>query len=213
MARRAPLGVRHPGFWLTCRQRSAISIQPGLRSQRRLGRPKLKADRSGLKANLGANHMTELPSDRIRRATAADAAVVAWHRAAMFRDMGQVAGEDLQALLASSRDAMRQALECGDYLGWLIERAGRVVAGGGVVLRPLLPRPGYLRGGTDAYVLNVYTEPSERRRGLARQVMHAILAWCDAQAIERVTLHASDEGRPLYLALGFAPTNELRRGA
>ncbi|MEO8601666.1 MAG: GNAT family N-acetyltransferase [bacterium] len=156
--------------------------------------------------------MTALPPYRIRRAATADAAIVGWHRAAMFRDMGQVGEAEFETLLAASRGAMHAALASGDYLGWLVERDGAVTAGGGLVLRPLLPRPGYVRGGTEAYVLNVYCEPAERRCGLARRLMQTILAWCAEQAIDRVSLHASDGGRPLYLGLGFAPTNELRRG-
>jgi GNAT superfamily N-acetyltransferase len=63
-----------------------------------------------------------------------------------------------------------------------------------------------------AWVLNVYTEPDFRRRGLARRVMETIAAWCAAQGLSRVFLHASDAGRPLYESLGFEPTNEMKLG-
>lgn len=56
----------------------------------------------------------------------------------------------------------------------------------------------------------MYTEPSHRRRGLARKIMTAMLDWCLVQGIKRITLHASDEGRPLYEKLGFFQTNEMR---
>lgn len=151
------------------------------------------------------------PGYRLRPATAADAAVVAHHRVAMFRDMGVLGSADGAALELASRLFLDRALAEGSYCAWLFEGDGGVVAGGGLVLRPLLPRPGYLDGGTEAYVLNVYTEPTHRRRGLARRLMEAILAWCDAHQVTRVSLHASDEGRALYVALGFASTNEMRR--
>jgi GNAT superfamily N-acetyltransferase len=155
----------------------------------------------------------ELAPYHLRRATADDAAVVARHRVAMFCDMGQLGAHEIEPLRDASQRALRAALADGGYLGWLIERAARVVAGGGLILRPLLPRPGALHGGSEAYVLNVYTEPAERRRGLARHLMQTMLTWCDAQGVARIALHASDDGRPLYCQLGFAPTNELRRGA
>ena len=41
---------------------------------------------------------------RIRTATAEDAAVIAHHRVAMFRDMGILDGTDAAALEASARD-------------------------------------------------------------------------------------------------------------
>jgi len=146
----------------------------------------------------------------IRRATEADATVVAHHRVGMFRDMGVMEERDGPALEASSQAYLKVALSSGEYLGWLIDADGEVVAGGGVLVRRLLPRPGHPTGGEEAYVLNVYTEPAHRRRGLARILMQAILDWCDARHIPRISLHASDAGRPLYETLGFVQTNEMR---
>jgi GNAT superfamily N-acetyltransferase len=59
-------------------------------------------------------------------------------------------------------------------------------------------------------ILNVYTEREFRRRGVARQVMLAILAWIKAYGLRGVNLHASEEGRALYEKLGFEQTNEMR---
>ena len=154
--------------------------------------------------------MTSSPP-ALRLATAADAAVIAHHRVAMFRDMGVLADADAAALERGSRRALADALSDGSYRGWLVEADGRIVAGGGVVLRPLLPRPGHPAGGCEAYVLNVYTAPTHRRLGLARRLMAQILTWCDDSGVSRVSLHASDDGRPLYATIGFAPTNEMRR--
>jgi GNAT superfamily N-acetyltransferase len=156
--------------------------------------------------------MTPSAHYHVRRAQAADAPRIGWHRAAMFRDMGLIAEADMPALVAASRAALATALASDAYLGWVAECDGAIVAGAGVLLRPLLPGPGHLSGGREAYVLNVYAEPAHRRRGLARTLMLAILAWSADAGVGRVSLHASDEGRPLYLELGFAPTNELRRG-
>lgn len=147
---------------------------------------------------------------RLRPATAADIAVVAHHRVAMFRDMGILPDGDEGPLAAGSARFLARAIPAADYRGWLAALDGTVVAGAGVVLRPLLPRPGHLDGGIEAYVLNVYTEPEHRRRGLARALMAAVLDWCRGQGIPRITLHASDDGRPLYEALHFLATNEMQ---
>jgi len=145
----------------------------------------------------------------LREATVGDVHAVAQHRVAMFRDMGVLPEAEADALAASSAAFLARAIPSGDYRGWIAERDGEVIAGAGVVLRPLLPRPGHLDGGVEAYVLNVYTEPAHRRRGIARALMEAVLTWCRSEQVARVTLHASDEGRPLYLTLGFAGTNEM----
>ena len=40
--------------------------------------------------------------------------------------------------------------------------------------------------------------------------MDEILGWAPGAGIVRLVLHASADGRPLYEALGFVPTNEMR---
>jgi len=146
----------------------------------------------------------------IRMATGADADVIAYHRVAMFRDMGILRDEEMPSIEAVTRTYLAEALPRREYVGFMVEADGSVVAGGGLFVRRLLPRPGWPTGGDEAYVLNVYTEPAHRRRGLARALMEAIMAWCDARGMSRVTLHASDDGRPLYETLGFLQTNEMR---
>jgi GNAT superfamily N-acetyltransferase len=146
---------------------------------------------------------------RLRSAALTDVAIVARHRVGMFRDMGILPEAQRAALEAGSHRFLERAMPIGNYRGWLAELDGAVVAGAGVVLRPLPPRPGSPDGATEVEVLNVYTEPAHRRRGLARALMHAVLDWCRTQRFAKVTLHASDEGRPLYESLGFTATNEM----
>jgi hypothetical protein len=41
-------------------------------------------------------------------------------------------------------------------------------------------------------------------------VLLDILRWLKERGIQRVTLHATEMGRPLYEELGFVPSNEMR---
>jgi GNAT superfamily N-acetyltransferase len=147
---------------------------------------------------------------RTRRAVIEDAPIIARHRAAMFRDMGDVSGDDVARLESVSFVCMRQMMAERRYLGWLAERQGEVVAGGGLIISQLLPRPGAIDGGAQALIVNVYCEPEHRRRGLARALMKAMLDWCKRERIAKVVLHASQDGRSLYESLGFVQTNEMR---
>jgi GNAT superfamily N-acetyltransferase len=145
----------------------------------------------------------------LRAATAADLPVIMRHRRCMFSDMGFRDEASLDAMEATSAPFIRAGLESGCYRGWLVETADGVVAGGGVVTLgfPSSPRdPSPHR----AYILNMYTEPEYRRRGLAKLVVEAMVRWCREEGFGWVSLHASDEGRSLYESLGFAPTNEMR---
>src|SRR5438132_12922596 len=97
----------------------------------------------------------------IRRAVVTDAPVIARHRVMMFRYMGEP--EEAEAALEqNARVQLRELLERDEYLGWLAEMDGGVVAGVGVFLRRLLPRFRNLSGRPEAYLLNVYTEPAYR---------------------------------------------------
>lgn len=159
--------------------------------------------------NPGASLLTSI-NYTIRTATIADAPVIAHHRASMFRDMGVIDNAMAASLEAASESYLLKAMASEEYLAWLAESGDKIIAGGGMIIRQLLPRPWHIKGGFEAHILNMYTEPSHRRRGLARKIMSAMLDWCHLQGINRITLHASDEGRPLYQAFGFIQTNEMR---
>jgi GNAT superfamily N-acetyltransferase len=149
------------------------------------------------------------------RATASEAGIIARHRVEMFRDMGQVPTEELAGvLLAESTSALASGLRDGSYVGWLVRDAGQVVAGAGVHIKPQLPRVSHdgtrVAATSVPLVVNVYTEPQWRRRGIARALMNTLMAWAAAEGFDRLVLHASDTGRPLYASLGFTATNEMR---
>lgn len=147
----------------------------------------------------------------IRRATAADAAVIARQRVGMFRDMPAPFSEaDARGVFEASRDQLAPMLASGEYVGWLAELNAEPVAGAGLFVHRLLPRAGLLDNPCEAYVVNVFTEVAHRRRGLARRLMETLIDWSRTQHIRRVTLHASDAGRLVYEQMGFKPTNEFR---
>jgi ribosomal protein S18 acetylase RimI-like enzyme len=151
----------------------------------------------------------------VRRGTVADISAVAHHRVGMYRDMGVIPPSDEARLFDATTTYLRSALESGEYIAWLAVTSGKpeqVVAGAGLIVRPMIPRPG-IAGGIEereAQVVNVYTEVEWRRRGIAALVMQHLLDFTRANHLHRVSLHASEDGRALYASLGFAPTNEMR---
>ena len=145
----------------------------------------------------------------IRPASAADVGTILHHRRSMFAEMGDGSEAELDAMVESARPFVEAALRDGSYRAWLVEADGRVVSGGGVALVPYQPAP-LDPVARRAYVLNMYTEPSHRRQGLAKLVLEAIVSFCREQGLKAVLLHASDAGRPLYRQMGFEPTNEMK---
>jgi len=150
----------------------------------------------------------------VRRATVADASIVASHRREMFREMKSADGAVLDAMEQDFVPWVRQRIASEDYLGWLAvvnEGAdeGLVVAGAGLWLMEWPPHI-VGRGTRRGYLLNVYTREGHRRMGLARRLVEIAMEWCRVHGIEVMVLHASAAGRPIYEAMGFEGTNEMR---
>jgi len=128
----------------------------------------------------------------------------------MFRDMKSGSDAELDAVVEDCRPWLERALADQSYRGWLAEdRDGKVVAGGGLLITSWPPRPRD-HNARRAFVFNVYTEPEFRKKGVARELMLLMIGWLREQGFRSVALHASDEGRHLYEALGFEATNEMR---
>lgn len=145
-----------------------------------------------------------------RAVTLDDIDVIVQHRRAMFEDMGYSDTAALDAMDERYRVWVRDKIERDVYLGWFVlDESGTVAAGVGVWLQEWQPVP-FDPSGLRGYVLNVYTAPHYRRRGLARYLMRMLLDACKGQGINSLYLHSSDEARHLYETLGFVLTNEMR---
>ncbi len=146
----------------------------------------------------------------IRQAVAADIPDLVRLRRMMFEAMGWQDLAKLDAADSANRDYFAQAIPAGAFHGWLaVTPAGEVVGSGGVVIDQHPPGPAN-PSGQIGYVMNLVTDPRYRRRGIARRVLQDILRWLKERSIQRVTLHATEMGRPLYKELGFVPSNEMR---
>ena len=145
---------------------------------------------------------------RVRRATHGDMATIVRHRRAIFEEAGRTVNLD-----AAERGfaAWLEARLDATYFHWLAEDArGETVGGAGALLLDWPPSPRDPRGGI-CYVYNVYVEPAHRRRGVARAVLDELHGGAERErALAAVALHATDVGRPLYEALGYRATNEMR---
>lgn len=145
-----------------------------------------------------------------RRATIADTEIIADHRYLMFAEMGM--DEDQ---LAKARvhyvPWLAERLSNGIYTGILTEHNQAVIAGAGMWVGMGAPLPNLASSDhRRASIVNVYTYPDHRRKGLARELMKQLLDIAREEGYPVITLHASDAGRPLYESMGFQNTNELR---
>jgi ribosomal protein S18 acetylase RimI-like enzyme len=146
----------------------------------------------------------------IRRACATDLDTLVAQRRAMFHDMGYDNEDALDSMSAKFRVWLLKHMNAGDYHAWLMSAPDGSMAGGAGLW--LMDWPPHMigQGAQRGNILNVYTTESYRRRGLARELMHAVLRWCRENCVDTVILHASPSGQNLYESMGFTRTNEMR---
>ncbi len=140
----------------------------------------------------------------IRDVTPEDASLVATHAAFQPADAARRAGYAAW---------LRPRIEASAYVGKLAVVETVVVGGAGAVLLdwgPTRANP----CGTMARVVNVFVDEACRRQGIARLLVEAVLAQCEALGIREFNLGATPDARALYESLGFESyPAEMRRRA
>ncbi|WP_019135243.1 GNAT family N-acetyltransferase [Cellulomonas massiliensis] len=146
---------------------------------------------------------------RVRRAGVEDAAALTRLRRGMLDAMG-VPGLDDERWQADCTAWFRDRLARPGALvacvvdGPLPDGSTGPVACAVGDLQEHAPEP-WNPSGLRGHVFNVSTEPSARRRGYARACVEAVMAWfLDETTVTRVGLAATEDGRGMYEALGFA---------
>lgn len=142
----------------------------------------------------------------IRPAASSDTRVLVEHREAMFREMGVQC--DYADMAIHYGNWLDEAMPSGTYWGCVATPAdGEIVASGGVIVVPWSPGP-WQMDPRNAWIVNVYTHPSHRHRGLARRLMNAMHDWCRAHGIQRTALNATTAGQPIYESMGYHIAHE-----
>ena len=146
-------------------------------------------------------------SIEIRAAAEADIPALVRLRLAYFaEEFGQIEAETEKKIIASLPRYFAAHLG-KDCFCWVAGETGDIEPHACVILciheKPANPS---FPNGRDSVVLGVYTEPEYRGKGCATRLMQALLEAADNELhLDRVTLSASEMGRPIYEKLGFTP--------
>lgn len=62
--------------------------------------------------------------------------------------------------------------------------------------------------GRRGHIMNVYTHAEYRRQGLARKMLNMLIDDAKSKGATELSLDATDQGRPLYEAMGFEASGE-----
>jgi GNAT superfamily N-acetyltransferase len=144
----------------------------------------------------------------IRRATPDDAALLAEHRARVWREVGGHSEESMAAQVPVWTAWFHDAVADGTYVSFVAEENGEPIASGSLLVHAAIPRPGW-PSDREGRVQSVYVAPHARRRGIARALMAELSGYARAAMLIRLVLHPSDDARPLYASLGFEQLDEM----
>jgi GNAT superfamily N-acetyltransferase len=131
----------------------------------------------------------------MRAVTSSDAAIISRHRY-----------PDEPEFRPTYTTWLETAIPRSVYLGWLLELDGNVIAGAGMIIHEWGPgwdQPNPLR----VRIVNVFTEPAQRKQGHARRLVQRCLDEAQTRGITYLSLSSTDMAQGLYESLGFMAAN------
>ena len=109
---------------------------------------------------------------------------------------------DMTAVETASRDYYRAALADGSHAAWLVFDGDTWIGAGGVSFYRVMPTY-HNPSGWKAYLMNIYTHPDYRRRGIARHMVDLLVGEARDRGVTAISLEATAMGMPLYESYGF----------
>lgn len=141
----------------------------------------------------------------IRQASETDADALTELRLLFLQEIGYSGDGVADAV----RDYLLKALPTGEFIAWLAEADGKVIGSSGLVFVDKPPHGRNLTG-REAHVMNMYTLPEYRRRGVATQLLEAIQDFVVGSGVSCIRLHTTMGATRVYHGLGFrSDTSEM----
>ena len=93
-----------------------------------------------------------------------------------------------------------------DFIAHIAETDNRLVASAFLVIAEIPANPAFITGKTGT-ILNVFTYPEYRKKGVATQLLKCIIEESKTLNLSYLELSATESGKPLYEKLGFQTKN------
>ena len=115
---------------------------------------------------------------------------------------GSQSGEATEELKLRLTTYYTQALQEKSYVCYLAKIGNEVVGIGGMIIRI---QPGNFRNssGRVGYLMNMYTVPSYRRKGICTVILENLVAEAKSREINLLELHATSDGEYVYKQQAF----------
>ncbi len=142
-----------------------------------------------------------------KRATSEDIDILTTTRIQVLRAANRLSEDtDMSEVERQSYNYYQKALSDGTHIAYLVFDKDRFVGAGGVSFFQVMPTY-HNPSGNKAYIMNMYTDPEYRRRGIAYKMLDMLIRDTKSRGITAISLEATDMGRPLYEKYGFIKMN------
>ncbi|MDP3432226.1 MAG: GNAT family N-acetyltransferase [Bacteroidota bacterium] len=156
----------------------------------------------------------DLSRIKIREIGSKEVELMTTHRMAYLAEMQGERNEEFQQKLKFELfQYFSEALAEDRLFAFMAEQDEVALSFGAMVLKKIpgdFNQTSYLEGD----ILNMYTVPFARRKGISGMILQELLNEAHNRGISKVSLHTSKEGEKLYRKLGFTepiyPVLELR---
>lgn len=157
----------------------------------------------------------EIKSGKVnyRRANVADVEILVSYRIRFLNELGTRTGHHLdsaktEVLRKALQEYFARAISSEDFVALLAEYEGEIIGTGAMVVWRRPPRYGGLESGKAGYILNLYTIPKARRKGVCTQLLNTLIEEAKSLRLKYLHLHASREGIRMYKRAGFVEPDE-----
>lgn len=143
-----------------------------------------------------------------KRATIEDIEILTETRIEVLRAANKLADDtDMNEVKEQSYNYYKKALCDGTHIAYLIFDGIQFVGAGGVSFFQVMPTY-HNPSGKKAYIMNMYTRPEYRRKGIAYKTLDMLVKDIRSKGITAISLEATAIGRPLYEKYGFTKMND-----
>lgn len=142
-----------------------------------------------------------------RRATLEDINTLVETRIEVLRAANKLCADtDMGEVERQSYLYYQKALSDGSHIAYLVFDESGCIGTGGVSFFQVMPTY-HNPSGKKAYIMNMYTNPKYRRKGIAYKTLDMLIKEIKSKGISSISLEATDMGRPLYEKYGFVKMN------
>jgi len=143
-----------------------------------------------------------------RRATLNDVPTLVDYRVRFLNELYNHAEDDQTRVIRESLlRYFTKAVPSHDFIAWIAEIDGNIVATSGMVVWQKPALYGGVESGRLGYLLNFYTIPEARRKGIATTLLNELIKEARFIGLKYLHLHASKYGEPIYRKVGFEEPN------